>query len=216
MTGAPGPEVGKLPAFGGLIGPPAAWRFQATYSAEPAQAGCARRALAQALAGHPCADDAALIASEFAANAVLHSASAGGGKFVLRAEISPGWVRVEVEDAGGPWVPAPHSDGRPHGLDLAEALTEPGNWGIDGDATGRVAWATLGTAPGTDTSNMIGTADVMTTDETDAAPGSKRGYWCACGWSGSALAAMQDHLDGYDDGTDAHMEIAELWPHSMC
>lgn len=35
-----------------------------------------------------------------------------------------------------------------------------------------------------------------------------RVYWCACGWSGSGLAAMQAHLDRNDDGTDAHVEMA--------
>jgi anti-sigma regulatory factor (Ser/Thr protein kinase) len=119
-------------------------RFQGTYSAEPSQVQHARRALARSLSGHPSADDAALIASEFATNAVLHSASGDGGWFTLRAEIYPGYVRVEVEDAGGPWNPARHDDGRPHGLDVTEAVTGPGNWGIDGDATGRVAWATIG------------------------------------------------------------------------
>jgi hypothetical protein len=67
----------------------AAWRWQGTYRAERAQVGRARRALAQALDGHPASDDATLIASEFATNAILHSASGDGGKFTLRAEIRP-------------------------------------------------------------------------------------------------------------------------------
>jgi hypothetical protein len=82
----------------------------------------------------------------------LHSASGDGGKFTIRAEIYSGHVRVEVEDAGGPWNPARHDDDRPHGLDVTEAVTGPGNWGIYGDATGRVAWATIGTGiTGTET-----------------------------------------------------------------
>lgn len=128
-----------------MEGTPAARRFQGAYSAEPAQVGCARRALRQSLDDHPAADDATLIATEFATNAVLHSASRNGGKFILRAEIHPGYVRVEVEDAGGPWNPTRHSDGRPHGLDLIEALTGPESWGIDGDDACRVAWAKVGT-----------------------------------------------------------------------
>lgn len=118
-------------------------RFQGTYSAEPAQVGCARRALARALDGHPAADTATLIVSEFATNAVLHSVSGQGGKFTLRAEIAPAFVRVEVEDAGGPWNQARHGDARPHGFDVIEAVAGNENWGILGDADGRIAWATI-------------------------------------------------------------------------
>jgi anti-sigma regulatory factor (Ser/Thr protein kinase) len=134
------PHGGLLPDMEGTA---PALRFRGTYSAEPRQVSRARRALAQALEGHPAADEATLIASEFATNAVLHSASGNGGKFILRAEIHPGYVRIEVEDDGGPWNRTPHHDDRPHGFDVAEAITGPGNWGIDGDATGRVAWATI-------------------------------------------------------------------------
>jgi anti-sigma regulatory factor (Ser/Thr protein kinase) len=118
-------------------------RFTGTYCAEPAQVGHARRALAQALDGHPSADDAALIASEFATNAVLHSASGCGGKFSLAVEIHPGYVWIGVGDAGGPWNRARHRDGRPHGFDVVEAITGASNWGIEGDATGRIAWARI-------------------------------------------------------------------------
>lgn len=121
----------------------AARRWQGTYSAEPAQVGPARRALARAIDGHPSADDAALIASEFATNAVLHSASGHGGKFTLRAEVHAAYVWVEVEDAGGPWNLTLHGDGRPHGFDVVEAITGPGNWGVEGDTAGWVAWGRI-------------------------------------------------------------------------
>jgi hypothetical protein len=120
-------------------------RFQGAFSAEPVQVGHARRALADVLDGCPAAADATLIASEFATNSIVHSASGRGGKFILRAEVHPAYVRIEVEDAGGSWDPAPHNDGRPHGLDVIEAITGPGNWGIHGDAAGRVAWARIKT-----------------------------------------------------------------------
>ena len=71
-------------------------------------------------------------------------ASRHGGAFTLRAEVLRDHVRIEVEDAGGPWSDGPQDDGRPHGFDVVAALAGPGNWGIDGDARWRVAWARLG------------------------------------------------------------------------
>ena len=119
-------------------------RHTGTYPAESRQVGLARAALAEWLAGCPQADEAILVASEFATNCVLHSASRHGGAFTLRAEVLRDHVRIEVEDAGGPWSDGPQDDGRPHGFDVVAALAGPGNWGIDGDARWRVAWARLG------------------------------------------------------------------------
>ena len=119
-------------------------RHTGTYPAEPRQVGVARAALAGWLEGWPRADDAILIASEFATNAVRHSASRHGGSFTVRAEAGQDRVRIEVEDAGGAWCDGPNDDGRPHGFDVVTALAGAGNWSIDGDAGGRVAWAWLG------------------------------------------------------------------------
>ena len=119
-------------------------RHTGTYPAEPRQVGIARAALAGWLDGCPQADEAILVASEFATNAVLHSASGHGGAFTLRAEVGRDRLRIEVADAGGPWRDGPNDDGRPHGFDVVTAIAGPGNWGIDGDDRGRVAWAWLG------------------------------------------------------------------------
>jgi hypothetical protein len=135
-------------------------RHTGTYPAVPAQVRVARAALARWLScspscspscwldgwldGWPRADEAVLIASEFATNAVVHSLSRHGGVFVLRAAAGRDRLRIEVEDAGGPWLHGPNDDGRPHGFDVVSALAGEGNWGIDGDADGRVAWAWLG------------------------------------------------------------------------
>lgn len=88
------------------------------------------------------ADDAVLIASEFGANAILHSASKGAF-IIVRAEVRSSYVVVEVEDLGGPWHCRPRDATRPHGLDLVTALVGPDNWGVDGDAGGRVTWARI-------------------------------------------------------------------------
>jgi serine/threonine-protein kinase RsbW len=114
-------------------------RHTGTYPAEPRQVGLARAALG----GCPQADEAILVASEFATNSVLHSASRHGGAFTLRAEVSQDRVRIEVEDGGGPWRDVLRDDGRAHGFDVVAAIAGAGNWGVDGDARGRVAWARL-------------------------------------------------------------------------
>jgi anti-sigma regulatory factor (Ser/Thr protein kinase) len=114
-------------------------RHTGTYSAESRQVGLARAALTGWLGGCPWADEAILITSEFATNSVLHSSSCCGGAFTLRAEVGRDRVRIEVEDGGGPW-----RDGRPHRFDVVAAIAGAGNWGVDGDARGRIAWARLG------------------------------------------------------------------------
>jgi serine/threonine-protein kinase RsbW len=118
-------------------------RHTGTYPAEPSQVRHARAALAGWLGGCPRADEAILIVSEFATNSVLHSASRGG-TFTVRAEITSDCLRIEVEDAGGPWRDGPSDDSRPHGFDVVTAIAGPGNWGIEGDTSGRIAWARLG------------------------------------------------------------------------
>jgi hypothetical protein len=57
-------------------------------------------------------------------------------------------MRVEAEDLGGPWR-GRQADDRPHGLDVVEALTGPGGWGVEPTTGGgRVVWARLDLAPG--------------------------------------------------------------------
>jgi Histidine kinase-like ATPase domain len=119
-------------------------RHIGTYPAEAGQVRLARAALAAWLGGWRQADEAILVASEFATNSVLHSVSRDGGAFTVRAEVGRGRLRIEVEDGGGPWRDGRGDDGRPHGLDVVTAIVGAGNWGIDGDDSGRVAWARLG------------------------------------------------------------------------
>ena len=82
--------------------PAAVTRYTGTYPGRADQVHHLRRAVARHLAGCPVADDAVLIVSELASNAILHSASRGEF-FTVRAELHPGCVWVEAEDLGGCW-----------------------------------------------------------------------------------------------------------------
>jgi anti-sigma regulatory factor (Ser/Thr protein kinase) len=116
--------------------------YQGTFHGRAEEISRVRREIAGHLGDCPVTDDIVLIADELAANCVLHTHSRGGF-FRVRCELSPGSVRIEVEDMGGPWRRRKDDD-RPHGLDIVEALTGPGGWGTQttGDG-GRFVWARL-------------------------------------------------------------------------
>jgi len=119
----------------------ATW-YQRTFHGRADQVSLVRREIARHLGDCPAADDAILIASELAANSVVHSAS-GGEFFTVRCEAYPDYVWIEVEDLGGLWQ-LRQPDGRPHGLDIIGALAGPDNWGTDTTSDGnRIVWARL-------------------------------------------------------------------------
>lgn len=121
--------------------PPARVR-EATYPGTADQVSRVRRDVAAHLGNGPATGDLVLIASELASNAVLHSQSSGHF-FTVRCQAYPAYVRIEVEDLGGPWESRPPDD-RPHGLDVIDALAGPGNWGTETTAGGeRIVWARL-------------------------------------------------------------------------
>jgi serine/threonine-protein kinase RsbW len=113
-------------------------RYSATFPGEPAQVGRVRAEVRAYLAGCPRSDDAVLIASELATNAILHSGS-GGQSFTVRAEVFRSYCWVEVEDLGGPWL-CRQRDDRPHGLDIVTALVGD-SWGVETSGGCRVTWA---------------------------------------------------------------------------
>ena len=120
----------------------AATRYQRTFHGQADQVARVRREIAAHLAGCPAADDAILIVSEIVSNAIVHSAS-NGESFTVRCETFRDYVSIECEDLGGPWH-CPRPDGRPHGLDIIEALTGPDNWGTENTGSGsRIVWARL-------------------------------------------------------------------------
>ena len=89
----------------------------------------------------PRADDVILCASELAANAALHSSSRlPGGTFTVRATVIPSYyVRVEVEDNGGPWTGDMSDPTGHHGWDIIRALAN--GWSVEGDRNSRTIWA---------------------------------------------------------------------------
>ena len=75
---------------------------------------------------------------------ILHSRSQAGHVHRPHRSLHPDHVRIEAEDSGGPWRDGPRDDGRPHGLDVVEALTGPDGWGTEiTTGGGRIVWARL-------------------------------------------------------------------------
>jgi serine/threonine-protein kinase RsbW len=96
--------------------------------------------------GHPCADDAMLLASELFTNSLRHSSSGLPGETVtVTVSARTGAVRVEVADRSGPGVPqlrpagADAENGR--GLGLVERLAARWGWRRRGAQT--VTWFEL-------------------------------------------------------------------------
>jgi len=83
--------------------------------------------------GHPCGDDAVLLASELFSNSVRHSNSGLPGETItVTVTACAGVVRVEVTDRSGPGVPEPRpavddaEGGR--GLGLVAGLAARWGW----------------------------------------------------------------------------------------
>ncbi|MEV4753010.1 ATP-binding protein [Streptosporangium sp. NPDC049248] len=95
--------------------------FQRVFRGEAAHVSAARTwTLACLPATYRRADDVALVVTELATNAVLHSASAlPGATFTVRLELRQDGVEVTVTDAGAPLVPARRPDADEYGRGLA-------------------------------------------------------------------------------------------------
>jgi len=116
--------------------------YTGTFHGTTDQVSPVRREIARRLGDCPVTDDAVLIASEFAANAILHSRSRRAS-FAIRVELYRDHLRVECHDSGGPWR-SKRQDDRPHGLRIVEALTGPDSWGVQTTGDGnRIVWARL-------------------------------------------------------------------------
>jgi serine/threonine-protein kinase RsbW len=126
---------------GGFLPGPA--DVSVTLAGIPAAISAVRTIVADIMTGSPRADDAVLIACEYATNAIRHSPSGlPGGEFTLRVWARRGWVRIELTDLGEEdWVPAPVSldEETGRGLIVVEALSDI--WGhFGGRVWAEIAW----------------------------------------------------------------------------
>ncbi|MGH3158753.1 MAG: ATP-binding protein [Streptosporangiaceae bacterium] len=127
--------------------PDPGWQVQhaRSYPGRRDQVRQVRAFLRDVLVGWPRADDAVMAGSELATNCVLHSRSGvPGGVFTVRAAVLGGvHTYVSVRDDGGHWDFRVSQVQPKHGLDVVQALAGPMNWGVTGDAAGRLVWVRL-------------------------------------------------------------------------
>ena len=124
---------------------PVAINFERAYPGTADQLGQVRADLTEIAGQCPVIDGLVLLASELAANAVLHSNSGRTGHgFTVRATLHPGdYAWVEVVDEGGAWKRNQRDDEHGRGLAVVAGIAGDGNWGIEGNSSCRVAWFRL-------------------------------------------------------------------------
>jgi CheY-like chemotaxis protein/anti-sigma regulatory factor (Ser/Thr protein kinase) len=117
----------------------AAARFACDVHTVPLARDFVRRCLEDWGAAH-VVDEAALVVTELAANAVLHAAS----PYEVRLSRSAGVVRIEVadRDAGTP-EPQPFSAVAETGRGIVIVSALSASWGIDARPPGKITWAEL-------------------------------------------------------------------------
>jgi anti-sigma regulatory factor (Ser/Thr protein kinase) len=112
------------------------------FPGEAGQVAHARDFVERVLAGHPVADDAVLLTSELAANAIVHTASGDGGRFMVTVRRRAVGVRVEVWDEGAPTVPVVQSPDHEResgvGLSLVDMIAT--RWGHSGGRHRGLVW----------------------------------------------------------------------------
>jgi anti-sigma regulatory factor (Ser/Thr protein kinase) len=131
-------------------------RWSISVPGVPSMVPVARLFVRAFLVGNPLADSAELITSEYATNAIRHTAAGEGGVIQVAVSAGPGLVRIEVTDhapleAVRAWPAAPgpvpqvtqagEEDESGRGLLLVDAIAD--RWGHDGVAGHRTAWAEI-------------------------------------------------------------------------
>ncbi len=114
-------------------------RFNADASSVPMAREFVRRWLSESGAEH-LFDEASLVVTELAANAVLHA----GSPYEVRLSRTGGIVRIEVadDDSGTP-EPQPFSAVAETGRGIVIVSAISASWGIDAHPSGKVIWAEL-------------------------------------------------------------------------
>jgi Histidine kinase-like ATPase domain len=125
-----------------LLAPSVGKRWRRVFPGEERQLILVRRWLESLLPDCPARDDVLCIATELGANAIRHTASGRGGRFVLEVILQEVAVRVAIEDSGAVGAPQVIDDpegeqGR--GLLVVEGLSARS--GVLGDHRGRTVWA---------------------------------------------------------------------------
>lgn len=120
-------------------------RWRQTFPGHELQLRRLRRWLESLLPACSARDDLLLVAVEFGANAIAHTASGNGGWFLVEIAWYGTAMRVAVADGGSEGEPrlvdkpmAEHG----RGLRLARELST--RMGMAGDARGRTVWAEIG------------------------------------------------------------------------
>jgi anti-sigma regulatory factor (Ser/Thr protein kinase) len=102
-----------------------------TFPGNPCQIARVREFVRLVLGPLPVVDEAVLLASELATNAVIHTASGQGGVFDVAVRRYPSAVRVAIHDAGSHQVPTPrpqdHLTEAGRGLALVSLMAD--SWG---------------------------------------------------------------------------------------
>jgi DNA-binding NarL/FixJ family response regulator len=131
--------VALLDDLGRTAQPNESARFEADVSTVPLAREFVRRWLQESGADH-ASDEASLIVTELATNAVLHADS----PYEVRLSRTGGVVRIEVADgdAGTP-EPQPFSAVAETGRGIVIVSAISSSWGIDAQPHGKVTWAEL-------------------------------------------------------------------------
>src|SRR5262249_38790492 len=123
-------------------------KFTERLPGTPDQVRYARRLIAMALGdAHPWIDDAVLLGSETATNAVRHTDSAqSGGEFILTVEHTGAWARITIRDDGSARIPClcPSASVAQNGRGVRPLDDLSARWGLSREKRCNEVWFEVG------------------------------------------------------------------------